>query len=71
MITNTAVDAYNVAAQAISNIAGQGVVNVGGQNLNCFQQLEDKDVIVLPFEQLTYIDSGIYTADNKAIFSPL
>lgn len=71
MITNTAAEAYNIAGQPLSNIPGQGPINIGGQNLNCFQQLQDDSVIVLPFEQLTYIDSGIYTADNKAIFSPL
>lgn len=71
MITNTAVEMYNIAGQAISNIPGQGPINIGGQNLNCFEQLQDDSVIVLPFQQLTYIDSGIYTADNKAIFSPL
>jgi hypothetical protein len=71
MITNTAAEAYNIAGQPLSNIPGQGPINIGGQNLNCFEQLQDDSVIVLPFEQLTYIDSGIYTADNKAIFSPL
>jgi hypothetical protein len=49
MITNTAVDMYNIAGQAITNIQGQGPVNVGGQNLNCYEQLQDNSVIVLPF----------------------
>jgi hypothetical protein len=49
MITNTAVEMYNIAGQAISNIPGQGPINIGGQNLNCFEQLQDDSVIVLPF----------------------
>lgn len=32
--------------------------------------MEDK-CIVLPFEQLTYIDSGIYNTDHRVVYSPL
>lgn len=71
MITNSSVDMYNIAAQGITNIAGAGPINIAGQRLNCYQQLQQNKCIVLPFQQLTYVDSGIYTADNKAIFSPL
>ena len=47
-----------------------GPVNIGG-NLNCAQDIKDEKVLVLPFEQLTYVDSGIYSADNKVVYSPL
>ena len=39
--------------------------------LNCYQDLQDNKVIVLPFDQLTYVDTGIYSADNKVVYSPL
>jgi hypothetical protein len=39
--------------------------------LNCYQDLMDEKVLVLPFEQLTYVDSGVYSADNKVVYSPL
>lgn len=73
MITNLAADMYNIAtSNGISNIPGQGPINVNNINrLNCYQELQDQQCLVLPFEQLTYVDSGIYSADNKYVFSPL
>jgi hypothetical protein len=73
MITNTVADMFNIASQnGITNIAA-GPINVGGNlsRLNCYQDLLDNKVLVLPFEQLTYVDSGIYSADNKVVYSPL
>ena len=73
MITNMAADMYNiVTSNGITNIAA-GPINVGGNlsRLNCYQDLVDDKVLVLPFEQLTYIDSGIYNSDNKIVYSPL
>jgi hypothetical protein len=40
-------------------------------NLNCYEDLLDEKCIVLPWEQLTYIDSGIYNDDHKIVFSAL
>lgn len=68
-----AADMYNIAtSNGITNIAA-GPINVGGNlsRLNCYQDLLDDKVLVLPFEQLTYVDSGIYNADNKIVYSPL
>ena len=70
MITNIVGNLYNIASfNGITNIPG-GPVNIGG-NLNCAQDIKDEKVLVLPFEQLTYVDSGIYSADNKVVYSPL
>lgn len=73
MITNSAAQSYNIVNQGISNIPNAGLINMGGYgaSLNCSQQLTDNQVIVLPFEQLTYIDSGIFSADNKVVYPPL
>lgn len=74
MITNLAAETYNLAiANGISNIPNSGPINVGGNlsRLNCYQELQDNQCMVLPFEQLTYIDSGIYSFDNKYVLSPL
>ncbi len=73
MITNAAANMYNIATQnGITNIPA-GVINVGGNlnRLNCYQDLKNDQVMVLPFEQLTYVDSGVYSADNKVVYSPL
>jgi hypothetical protein len=73
MITNFAADIYNIAAiNGLSNY-GVGNVNIGGnyRSLNCYQQLLNDECVVLPFEQLTYVDSGVYSADNKIVYSPL
>ena len=53
MITNTVADMFNIASQnGITNIAA-GPINVGGNlsRLNCYQDLVDNKVLVLPFEQ--------------------
>lgn len=72
MITNTAVDTYNIAlANGITNIPNAGPVNVGGMPVGYFNELGDEKVLVLPFEQLTYIDSGVYSSDNKIVYSPI
>jgi hypothetical protein len=73
MITNTGAQMYNIVSQnGISNVP-PGPINIGGNlsRLNCYEDLQDNNVIVLPFEQLTYVDSGIYSADNKVVYSPL
>ena len=72
MITNTAVDTYNIAlANGITNIPNAGPVNVAGMPVGYFNELGDEKVLVLPFEQLTYIDSGVYSSDNKIVYSPI
>lgn len=72
MITNTAVDTYNIAlANGITNIPNAGPVNVGGLPVGYFTELGDEQVMVLPFEQLTYVDSGVYSSDNKIVYSPI
>lgn len=72
MITNTAVDTYNIAlANGITNIPNAGPVNVGGMPVGYFNELGDEKVLVLPFEQITYIDSGVYSSDNKIVYSPI
>jgi len=73
MITNVVANMYNIATRnGITNIPA-GPINVGGDlsRLNCYQDLQDEKVLVLPFEQLTYVDSGIYSADSKVVYSPL
>lgn len=58
MITTFALNEYNIVAR-------NGIVNStffnGSQRdysrLNCYEQLQQDQVLVLPFEQLTYIDS--------------
>ena len=40
-------------------------------SLNCYEELLEDKCIVLPFEQLTYIDSGIYNRDHRVVYSPL
>ena len=73
MITNVVANMYNIATRnGITNIPA-GPINVGGDlsRLNCYQDLQDERVLVLPFEQLTYVDSGIYSADSKVVYSPL
>jgi hypothetical protein len=73
MITNIAANMYNIATNnGITNVS-MGPLNVGGNlsRLNCYQDLMDEKVLVLPFEQLTYVDSGVYSADNKVVYSPL
>ena len=72
MITNTAVDTYNIAlANGITNIPNAGPVNVAGLPVGYFNELGDEKVLVLPFEQLTYIDSGVYSSDNKIVYAPI
>lgn len=74
MITNLAADMYNiVTSNGLTNMSPGGPISVGGNlsRLNCYQELQDHQCLVLPFEQLTYVDSGIYSADNKYVFSPL
>ena len=72
MITNTAVDTYNIAlANGISNIPNAGPVNVAGLPVGYFNDLGDENVMVLPFDQLTYIDSGVYSSDNKIVYAPI
>ena len=73
MITNTAADNFNLA----------GIVGLRGTNgvtrtilgayssLNCYEELMEDKCIVLPFEELTYIDSGIYSADQRFVYSAL
>lgn len=73
MITNIVANMYNIATRnGITNVTA-GPINVGGDlsRLNCYQDLQDEKVLVLPFEQLTYVDSGIYSADSKVVYSPL
>lgn len=75
MITNIAASEYNIMALAngLSNINIDGATQLGSNlaNLNCYQQLQQNEVLVIPFQQLTYIDSGVYSFDNKMVFSPL
>lgn len=75
MITNVAASEYNITALAngLNNINIDGATNLGSNlaNLNCYDQMKDNKVLVIPFEQLTYVDSGIYSFDNKMVFSPL
>ena len=75
MITNVAASEYNITALAngLTNINIDGAASLGSNlaNLNCFQQLQENEVLVIPFEQLTYIDSGVYSFDNKMVYSPL
>lgn len=75
MITNIAASEYNItaAANGLSNINIDGAVNRSNNlaNLNCYQQLQQNQCLVIPFEQLTYIDSGVYSFDNKYVYSPL
>ena len=75
MITNIAASQYNIVASAngISNVNIDGATNMQSnlQNLNCYQQLQENECLVLPFEQLTYVDSGVYSFDNKYVYSPL
>ena len=73
MITNTLADNFY-----LSNIVGIRAINgsscaIGGaySSLNCYEELLDDNCIVLPFEQLTYIDSGIYNDDNRQVYSIL
>lgn len=72
MITNTAADMYNIAGYNGMSMLQGGSMNINAyNNLNCYQDLIDNKVLVLPWEQITYIDSGIYNADNKVVYSPL
>lgn len=75
MITNIAASEYNLtaAANGLTNINIDGAAALGSHlaNLNCYQQLQQNEVLVIPFNQLTYVDSGIYSFDNKMVFSPL
>ena len=73
MITNIAANMYNIVTNhGITNLS-IGPINAGGDlsRLNCYQDLQNERVIVLPWEQVTYVDSGIYSADNKVVYSPL
>lgn len=73
MITNTLADKF-----FLSNVVGIRAINgtscaIGGtySSLNCYEELLDEKCIVLPFEQLTYIDSGIYNNDYRQVYSVL
>ena len=48
-------------------------MTIGGpySSLNCYEELLDEKCIVLPFEELTYMDSGLYSDDNRQVFSIL
>ncbi len=73
MITNTAADNFNLAhTLGYSSLNGATRTILGAySSLNCYEELLEDKCIVLPFEQLTYIDSGIYNQDNKLVYSPL
>jgi hypothetical protein len=73
MITNTLADNFY-----LSNVIGVRAVNgstcsIGGTytSLNCYEELLEDKCIVLPFSELTYIDSGIYSEDHKQVYSIL
>lgn len=73
MITNTLADNFY-----LSNVVGIRAINgssvtVGGaySSLNCYEELLDEKCIVIPFEQLTYVDTGIYNEDGRQVFSVL
>ena len=58
MITNASLNEYNIFAR--NGITFNGLYNGTSYDfsrLNCANQLEQDNVIVLPFEQLTYVDS--------------
>lgn len=73
MITNTAADNFNLAhALGYSSLNGATRTILGAySSLNCYEELLEDKCIVLPFEQLTYIDSGIYSQNNMTVYSPL
>lgn len=72
MITNTMADNFNLTNSiGLRSIKSASTALRGYTNLNCYEDLLEEKCIVLPFEQLTYIDSGIYNSDNKLVFSVL
>ena len=73
MITNTAADNFNLSnLLGIRGINGVTRTILGAySSLNCYEELMEDKCIVLPFEELTYIDSGIYSSDKKVVYSAL
>ena len=72
MITNTLADNFNLSnSVGLRSITAASTAIRGYSSLNCYEELLEDKCIVLPFDQLTYIDSGIYNSDNKVVFSIL
>lgn len=73
MITNTLADNFYLAdALGIRAINGATVATGGPYtSLNCYEELLDEKCIVLPFEQLTYMDTGYYSDDSRQVYSIL
>lgn len=69
MITNTAADNFSLT-QGFSYRGYTSTAIAPGtySNLNCYEELLDNKCIVLPWEQLTYADSGVYSKDNRIVY---
>lgn len=58
--------------QEIGLINSFSAINaINTTSLNCGNSLDNGECIFLPFEQLTYCDTGIYSSNGKMVFSPL
>lgn len=70
MITNTAADNFSLNAAFGLRGFSSAAIAPGGMysTLNCYDELLENKCIVMPFEQLTYADSGIYSKDNRIVF---
>lgn len=72
MITNTMADNFNLSNSiGLRSITAASTALRGYSSLNCYEELLEDKCIVMPFDQLTYIDTGFYNSDNKVVFSPL
>jgi hypothetical protein len=72
MITNTMADNFNLSnSVGLRSITAASTALRGYSSLNCYEELLEDKCIVMPFDQLTYIDSGFYNSDNKVVYSPL
>ena len=73
MIRNTLADNFYISDVIGCRSINGATCSIAGHynNLNCYDELLENKCIVLPWDQLTYVDSGRYSDDSKVVYSIL